>query len=752
MNYFFPTLRARLMLLSFLVLVPICALTVTLGLRYYRFAFGSAYQDAESFARLHREFYVIGLIGVLTVIATLIVAWIVGDKLVSQRARNLVDVARRFGESDQDVRNGPNYALDEIGGLAKMFDGMADLIKKRDGQLQQYYSALNQHAIVSAADLSGNIIFVNEKFCEVSGYSKEELLGNNHRMLNSGLHPPEFFSDMWNTITSGKVWHGVIRNMRKDGNYYWVISTIAPQLDANGLPVDYFSIRTDITALLKVEGALLRSEERLSFLVNAGTAVIYTCGYKNDEKFVTTYVSDNVQTHFGYEPKDFTERPDFWASQIHQDDVQRIFAELPALFRNESHIHEYRFRMPDGNYRWIHDRLRLVRNAQGNPVEIIGSWIDITERKRAELEREQYFRLFATSSDLMCIANANGYFTQINPAYQEKLGYTEVELLSKPFVEVIHPDDRQPTLDEIERYFIQGGFAFGFENRNVCRDGAVRLLSWRAYFDKKEGHFYATATDITERKKNELALVAARHEAERASQAKSEFLSRVTHELRTPLNFILGFAQLLEMESDKLSDMQLDRVKRIIKSGWHLRELIDEVLDFERIEAGNLEIHPSNVDLHAVLAECIETVELMALERQIRIITNPADLNVACYVQADSIRLKQVLLNLLSNAIKFNRNGGLVTIEQDMTAAGCLRMAISDTGPGIAANRQQELFKPFSRLDADKVEIPGAGIGLAISSRFMQLMGGRIGVESAQGSGSKFWIELPKISSENFFI
>lgn len=751
MNYFFSTLRARLILLSAFVLTPVCILVLVLRWQYYRFSAGISH-EAGVLAQLHRELFVLGFSMMLAIVSALIMAWLIGDRLILKRIRELAEVARRFGEGDHEARNGPNKFADEFGVLSKAFDDMADTLRKRDGQLRQYYTAVNQHAIVSETDLSGDITFVNEKFCEVSGYAKEELIGKNHRMLNSGLHTSDFFESMWQTIASGKVWHGPIRNRRKDGSYYWVISTIAPQLGADGLPSAYFSIRTDITPLLKMEKALLRSEERLGFLINAGPAMIYTAQYKSEGEYITTYVSENARMLFGYEPKDFIDHMGFWSSHIHPNDVPRILDELPALLRNEAHTHEYRFRMPDGTYRWIHDKLRLIRDAQGNPMEVIGCWIDITERKQIELEREQFFRLFNTASDVMCIIDLDGYFRKTNPALQEKLGYSEPELMRKPFIEFIHPDDRQPTLDEVAGHVERGGMAFGFENRYLCNDGTARLLSWRAYFDKKEALIYATATDITVRKKAEALLVAAKQEAERISQAKTEFMSRVTHELRTPLNFILGFAQLLEMESDTLTEMQLDRVKRIINSGWHLRELIDEVLDFERLDTGEMEIFHAEVDLPAVLKQCIEITEMLAAERRIHIAIAPSPPQACNSVRADPARLRQVLLNLLSNAIKFNREGGLVTIKLETVSAGRLRVAISDTGHGIAAGRQQELFRPFSRLDADKAEIPGAGIGLAVSSRLMQLMDGRIGVDSVPGTGSVFWIELPLAESESFII
>jgi CheY-like chemotaxis protein len=234
-------------------------------------------------------------------------------------------------------------------------------------------------------------------------------------------------------------------------------------------------------------------------------------------------------------------------------------------------------------------------------------------------------------------------------------------------------------------------------------------------------------------------LVAARETAEAANQSKSEFLSRMSHELRTPLNAVLGFAQLLEIEP--LTTDQGESVTQIIKGGRHLLQLINEVLDISRIETGNLALSAEPVLPGEVVNDVLDLIRPLAVERSVTISTN---LGAAeAYVLADRQRLRQVLLNLLSNAVKYNRVGGSISIGCDRRDPTHIRISVTDTGSGIPAELHSRLFQPFERLGAEQTNIEGTGVGLALSRRLTDAMGGRLDFESTVGRGSTFYVELP---------
>jgi PAS domain S-box-containing protein len=311
------------------------------------------------------------------------------------------------------------------------------------------------------------------------------------------------------------------------------------------------------------------------------------------------------------------------------------------------------------------------------------------------------------------------------------------------WMDLVHPDDRSDVLAKGSAAMVHGG-RWSTSYRTVLEDGSVRWIetSGMAVSDAtgKVIRIIGVSSDVTERKLHEQILRDAIDDAERADRAKSEFLSRVSHELRTPLNAILGFGQLLAM--DDLEAPQRESVDQVLSAGRHLLAVVDDVLDISRVEAGNLALSMEPVGLAEVLAETMAMVSGSAAEHGVAI-SSILPHSYGVHVLADRRRLKQILLNLASNAVKFNRPGGSVTFSCSTVTPGLMRVAVADTGNGIPADRLARLFTPFDRLGAEQTSVDGTGIGLALSKRLAELQGAALSVQSEEGVGSTFWLEIP---------
>ena len=371
---------------------------------------------------------------------------------------------------------------------------------------------------------------------------------------------------------------------------------------------------------------------------------------------------------------------------------------------------------------------------------VLGGAVGVLAERLREVS-EQSARFWELSRDLLCTAGFDGCFKHLNPAWEQTLGWTVQELCSRPFVEFVHPDDREQTAAEGARLMSVGHETRSFENRYRCKDGSYRILLWSARSTPDEGLIYATARDVTDHNLAEHAAHAARAEAERANQAKSEFLSRMSHELRTPLNAVIGFGQLLEL--DELQPRQSEAVDQILKGGRHLLELINEVLDISRIESGSMSISPEPVHLDNVLTDALSLIRPLADAAQVRLTNGPPDC-AQVYVLADQQRVMQVFINVLANAIKYNRPGGEVTVHCTQLTDGRIEVAITDTGVGMNPAQLTRLFDPFDRLGAESTEIAGTGLGLALSRGLMHAMGGTINAESEPGAGTTMRIQLDR--------
>jgi PAS domain S-box-containing protein len=346
--------------------------------------------------------------------------------------------------------------------------------------------------------------------------------------------------------------------------------------------------------------------------------------------------------------------------------------------------------------------------------------------------------------DAMIGVNSDGIIVMANAQTEVVFGYEPDSLLGEP-IEVLVPEDvRDLHPTHRSEYFREPrtrpmGAGLDLSGRRADGSEFPAEISLSSIQTEDGPVSLAAIRDITDRVAAEEETRDAREEADRANQAKSDFLSRVSHELRTPLNSILGFGQLLEME--KLPQGQRRSVLQILEAGAHLLDLINEILDIEKIASGRMTLSLEPVHVGQVLDEALKLVRPIADQDGVHLIDPPEEFEVS--VQADRQRLKQVFLNLLSNAVKFNRVGGEVRISGETTSTGSFRITVTDTGKGIAPEMMGNLFTPFSRLGAERGGIEGTGLGLALSKNLVETMAGSIAAESVPGEGSTFRIELP---------
>ena len=408
----------------------------------------------------------------------------------------------------------------------------------------------------------------------------------------------------------------------------------------------------------------------------------------------------------------------------------------------------------NGEILWVSRTASIILNEQGQPQHFLLMVEDISERKASEAALEKSRQdlhtallenqlIMDNSQDVICTVSKEGNFLRLNAACEHLWGYKPSELVGRPYSTLVHPDDQLKT-SAASKKLLKTGKLTDFVNRYIRKDGRIVDVLWSATWSQKDNIIFCVAHDVTDRARIEKALREAKEEADRANHAKSDFLSRMSHELRTPLNSILGFGQLLDRQSP--TETQRTRIHYILGAGRHLLNLINEVLDISRIEAGTLQLSLEPVCIEEAISEALDLMRPLAAERSINL-TAEGVLDNATYVLADRQRLKQVLLNLLSNAVKYSALEGSVTLSFVASGNRFTRISVRDTGAGIPVDKLARLFTPFDRLGAEQSPVEGTGLGLALCQRLVHAMHGTIGVSSTLGNGSTFWLELPRADS-----
>lgn len=511
------------------------------------------------------------------------------------------------------------------------------------------------------------------------------------------------------------------------------------------------AIGQDISDRKRAEAEAQAVRERFEYLISSSPAIIYSC--RIDESFATTFISENVAEILGYSSRDWLTDPHFWTDRLHPEDVSRIFLELEHFLKSGHHTYEYRFLHRDGTYRWLRDSVKLVRDEDGNPIECIGSVIEIGDRKQTEAElrksEERYRAIVQDQTELICRYRIDGTLIFVNDAYCRYFNCDRQNLINSKWLPDILPEDlaklnRQYTVLRPENP------VYTCEIRTFLPDGSLRVQQWvdRGFFNEAGEliEIQAVGRDISELKQAENNIRHALEKEKELSELKSNFISIASHEFRTPLTVIMAAAKLQKHYSHKLTeDQKKQQLDRLLRASERILQLLNDILILGRVEAGKIEFLPASLNLEIFCEELLS--EIQATDENQHQIVLQEEQNIDCNIIADENLLRYILTNLLSNAIKYSPQYTpiiLTIVASDRE----IIFRVEDRGIGIPSEDIPHLFESFHRAK-NVGEIKGTGLGLAIVKRAVDIYGGAIAVQSTLDAGTTFTVTLPVPKSEN---
>ena len=591
----------------------------------------------------------------------------------------------------------------------------------------------------------GTIIFMNEAVARSAGFenaqlamtsTREEFMRRLEVRGEDGNPLPLEANPTTIALKTGLPAGPILTQWRRlgEGEAVWCYVNATPIHGPDGSLEMVITTITDVTALKKTQKALEASEARFRILAEAtfeAIAVTSAGRVLDVNPAMTALFGYSLEELLGKPILDLIDPDSRLVVKQHIETGSEAPYEVFGLKRDGT-----RFPMeihgkssPDGSM-----RIKGIR--------------DLTLHKNMVEEQNQFFSL---SNDMMGISDLSGRFIQVNATWEKVLGYSQAEMTSKPFLEFVHPDDKESTIQETQK-LADGRETFNFENRYIARDGSVKWLFWGATVSLERKVIYAVARDITERKLTEEAVLKAKETAEEASKAKGQFLANMSHEIRTPMNGVLAMAEMLA--DTGLDPKQSEYVRIIRTSARSLVRIIDDILDFSRAERGRLKLEIRPFDLQEIVADVIAMLDNAAQEKGLELRWTFA-LGLPRIVKGDAGRIRQILLNMVGNAVKFT-GAGRVDLRIQSVPGGdgdpALLFEVEDTGIGISAVDAAGLFQPFSQGDVSNTRrYGGTGLGLAICRELATLMGGEVGFRSEPGKGSVFWFKaiLPSAGEEH---